>query len=120
MTTNRTTLAALRAGFAASMLFAPRLSARMWLGGKPSDRRARLVQLIGVRDVVLASGLWLSAKPRPWLMAAAVADAADSIGSLAATARTGRLRTLATAVLAAGSAAVGVRASDDAKHNAAS
>jgi len=81
----------------------------MWLGGKATTRRVKLVQLIGVRDVVLASGLWLTAKPRPWLMAAAAADAADAIGSLAATTRTGRLRTLATAVLAAGSAVVGVR-----------
>ena len=102
-------LAAIRGMFGAALLLAPTVTGRLWLGGADSRGRHRLVQAIGARDVVLASGTLLASRPRRWLVASAVADAADALASTAFTIRTHRLRSLGTAALAVGGAVAGGR-----------
>lgn len=97
-----------RALIGATLVAAPRLVARSWVGDDPGPATRVLGRALGVRDLALGAGLlWALDRDEPahaWLVGAAVADTVDAAATLIAwnsLPRGGRALVLA---IAAGSA----------------
>jgi hypothetical protein len=81
--------AACRIAIGAGLLAAPRLAARLWVGGHSRETSARLfARAVGARDVAIGAGTLLAlaegAPARRWLQAGLLADATDLGATLAA------------------------------------
>jgi hypothetical protein len=103
-------LASLRTVIGASLVVAPGLVGRVWLGDVARDRRTRMaLRSLGARDLALGVGtlhaLDQGAPVRTWAQMAALGDAGDVVGAALAWNRLGTARVALTA-LSAGPAAV--------------
>jgi hypothetical protein len=100
-----------RALLGVTMLTAPRLIGRAWLGTAEAQRSRWLVRTIGLRDVAIPVGYALDRSHRTaWLIAAAAADASDVAISVVYAVRRRRVSTLAAVLPAIGGAVVGASA----------
>ncbi len=98
-----------RAVLGVTMLLAPGLVGRTWLGTAAAERSRWLVRAVGMRDVVVPVGYALDRSHRTaWVIAAAAADASDVLISIAFSIRRRRILTLAAVVPAAAGTVVGV------------
>jgi hypothetical protein len=112
------TLASLRTAIGVALLVAPGAAGGAWLGGRPLDRRTRLlVRGLGARDLALGLGtlraLDEGAPVRPWVTMSMIGDLADVVAATGAARSLGPARTAVTLVAAGGGAALGALAASD-------
>ena len=98
-----------------SLVVAPGLVGKVWLGDVARDRRARLaLRSLGARDLALGVGtlhaLDQGAPVRPWAQMAALGDLTDVAGAALAWNRLGTPRVLLTVLSAGPAAALGASA----------
>jgi hypothetical protein len=104
------TLAVARGAIGVVSLVAPGWMADRWFGQSTHPVVRRVVRLIGVRDLIIATGMLAGRSTRQrWLFgrAAAIADAGDSITSLVVATRKPPRRPLVGALVAGGSSIAG-------------
>lgn len=102
-----------RIGLGGALLLAPGLVGRAWLGrdgGRPGTKVAAAG--LGVRDLVIGAGvlnaLGDATGARPWLQAAAAADAVDFVATWRARDELPALGALGVAAVAGSAAALGL------------
>jgi len=110
-------LAAGRVAFGTGLAVAPGPFAGVWIGRRARDPRTQIMcRGLGARDLVLGVGGLLSlhrddlGRPRWWFAAQAITDGTDLLATLAARSALEPVRRRIIALVAAGSAVIGLAA----------
>ncbi len=105
-------IAAGRAGIGLTLMAAPAVVTRHWVGEAEGDRLGTRVMAagLGVRDLVIGAGVLASlgsGNGRPWLVASAAADLGDLVATLRSRGELPTAAVAGTVLVAGGSALAG-------------